>query len=56
LFDLNGRFIANLANENQSAGKQTLPIDTKALGLNAGLYVVRIGSLTGYKTVKLSVN
>ncbi|MHB8261225.1 MAG: T9SS type A sorting domain-containing protein [Bacteroidia bacterium] len=56
LFDISGRFISTIADENQSAGKQTLPINTKALGLNAGLYFVRISSLTGSETVKLSVN
>jgi len=56
LFDLNGRFIAILANENQPVGKQTLAIDTKALQLNAGLYFVRISSPNGSETVKLSVN
>ncbi|HEX7414672.1 MAG TPA: T9SS type A sorting domain-containing protein [Bacteroidia bacterium] len=56
LFDISGRFISTIADENQPAGKQTLPIDTKALGLNTGLYFVRISSLTGSETVKLSVN
>lgn len=56
MFDISGRLITNLANENQSAGPQTLPIDTKALGLNAGLYFVRISGPEGSETVKLSVN
>ncbi len=56
MFDISGRLITNLANENQPAGKQTLPIDTKAMGLNAGLYFVRISSPNGSETVKLSVN
>jgi hypothetical protein len=56
LFDISGRLITNLANENQSAGQQSLPIDTKALGLNAGLYFVRISGPNGSETVKLSVN
>lgn len=56
LFDISGRFISTIADENQVAGKQTLPINTKALGLNAGLYFVRISSLNGSETVKLNIN
>jgi len=56
LFDLSGRLITNLANENQSAGQQTLPIDTKALGLNAGLYFIRISGTNGSETLKLNVD
>ena len=56
MFDISGRFIATLANENQSVGKQTLSIDTKALQLNSGLYFVRISGANGSETIKLSVN
>jgi hypothetical protein len=56
MFDISGRLITNLANENQTAGKQTIAIDTKALGLNAGLYFVRISGPNGSETLKLNVN
>ena len=56
LFDISGKLITTLANENQTAGIQTLPIDTKALQLNAGLYFVRISSPNGSETMKLSIN
>ena len=56
MYDISGRFIATLANENQTAGKQILPIDAKALGLNSGLYFVRISGLNGSETMKLSIN
>lgn len=56
LFDISGRMIGTLADENQNAGLQTLPIDTKTLGLTSGLYFVRISGMNGSETLKLSIN
>ena len=56
LFDISGRLITTLANENQTTGQQIVPVDTKALGLTSGLYFVRVTSPNGSETLKLTVN
>ena len=56
MFDITGRLIATLADENQTAGKQALAIDTKVLGLNSGMYFVKVSSPNGTETMKLNIN
>ncbi len=56
LFDLDGRQIAVLVDENQVIGKQKIAINVEALHLPKGLYFLQLNSNNSLQTIKLNIN
>ena len=55
LYDLTGREVGILVNEKQTAGEKTVTIDKNALGLTAGVYMVKITNGLSYTTQKIVI-
>lgn len=56
VFDMNGRLVGNLLNEDQAIGKQKIRINVESLHLPKGLYFLQLKNSTGTQNIKLSVN
>jgi hypothetical protein len=56
LFDLNGRLLQILVNEQLPAGEHSKYISLGSLNLNAGMYLITMKSESNYKTKKLIYN
>lgn len=56
MFDMNGRLIGNLLDENQSIGNHSVMINVESMHLPKGLYFLRLLNGDGLQTIKLSVN
>jgi len=56
MFDMSGRKIGDLLNEDQAIGKQKIFINVESMHLPKGLYFLQLKNSDGLQTVKLSVN
>ncbi len=56
MFDMNGRLVGNLLNEDQAIGKQKVRINVESLHLPKGLYFLQLKNSTGTQNIKFSVN
>jgi len=56
MFDMSGRKIGDLLNEDQAIGKQKIFINVESMHLPKGLYFLQLKNSDGIQTVKLSVN
>lgn len=56
LFDMNGRMLGDLLNENQAIGKHKVMINLESMHLPKGLYFVQFRNSEGTQNGKLSVN
>lgn len=54
MFDMDGRLVGNLVNENQAIGKQKVLINLEAMHLPKGVYFLRLTNSDGTQTIKLS--
>jgi len=53
VYDIQGKLVKTLVNENQGAGEYTIPLDASAL--SSGIYFYRIQTSKGSQTKKMSV-
>jgi len=56
MFDMSGRLVGNLMNEDQAIGKQKVFINVESMHLPKGLYFLHLKNGEGVQTIKLSVN
>lgn len=56
MFDMNGRLVADLVNQDQSVGAQQVYLNAGALRLPQGMYFLRLRNNEGTQTIKISVN
>ena len=56
MFDVSGRLIGNLLNQEQGVGKQKVFINVESMHLPKGLYFLHLNTNNTLQTIKLSVN
>jgi hypothetical protein len=55
MYDMNGRLVGDLLNENQGIGKHKIRINVEAMHLPKGLYFLQLRNSEGVQNVKLAV-
>ena len=56
MFDMNGRLVADLLKQDQSAGSQHIYLNTSVLRLPQGMYFLRLRNSEGIQTIKVSIH
>ncbi len=56
MYDMSGRLVGNILNEDQAIGKQKVRINVEAMHLPKGIYFLQLKNNEGVQTTKISVN